>query len=157
MEEFVNGTVRGMGQAAGTAWYASKWLYIVIILVILYYFHTNPHESMMMRMDADAPPAEWKQFVGKWYAGKHVIEFGALPKRFRRDDLRTEIEDPVIYSFAGTIPKVRFEVELSEGTLSHVFMSAHNKYISVSIDGGKATTYWKDKRKASRDNKKDKK
>ncbi len=144
--EFMAGTVRGMGMAAGGAWYSSTWLYVVVIIIVVYYFHTNPPQHIMMALTGKS--TGWDQFTGKWYASKHTIKLSSDAKTFTRDGKDVDIEDGHIYALAG-LPKVRFDAELTDGVLSHVFIIHKGKSLAVSIDGGKPIVYWKDKRKAA--------
>lgn len=149
--EFANGLVRGMGQAAGSAWYTSTYLYVIIAIVLLYYLHANPPEMFMRRLTAES--IGYSSFVGEWHNGAEddtkktrTIEFAPDAKTVTKDGNQYDMEDALIYSVIGA-PKLRFDAELADGKLSHVFVTAHEKYISVSIDGGKSMTYWKDKRR----------
>lgn len=149
--EFAAGAVRGMGQAVGNTWWMSRWVYVLIVIVILYFLHANPPLWIMSEMKADS--VGYSSFVGKWHDKKgRMIEWTASAKVFKRGDRTYDIEEPHIYALVGS-PKMRFETELREGVLSHVFVIADSagKWVSLSVDGGKATTYWRDKRKAKRE------
>ena len=152
--EFAAGAIRGMGQAAGNAWWMSRWVWLIVIIIILYWFHSNPPAWLMREMTQDS--VGYSAFVGKWYGKKgRWIEWSKDAKKFTRKtgsdaaDV-ANIEEPRIYDLAGS-PKIRFDAEIRDGVLSHVFAAASDKYVTVTIDNGRPTTYWRDRRKARRE------
>lgn len=150
--EFANGAIRGMGQAAGSAWYSSSWLLIAILIIVVYYLHNNPPEAIMSTLSSDS--TGYQAFVGKWYARPQregdqlrIVKFSADAKTFSMNGTKYAIEEGFIYAIAGA-PKLRFDVELKDGVLSHVFAVATKKYITLSVGGGKPLVYWNDERRA---------
>lgn len=129
----------------------SRWVYVVIVLVLLYYLHSNPPLWAMVALRGDS--VGYSTFIGKWYDKRgRIVEWTTDTGTFMRAGTQYDMEDPHIYAVVGS-PKLRFETELYDGVLSAVFVVADSggKWMSMSIDGGKAVTYWRDKRKARKE------